>query len=435
MSTIQAQPRLPGSVASSREVFFALPILILIITLWPNYLLVASEAGRRAATLALIGAVWFVGQRLVLRSPFTGTKTFVLLVGYFVYVLGNLVFNQVLGGGGVVPGDIAEVLRAGAIVMFYKCGIEAPKTVDLGQVNRATAAFFAIFALLIVNHLSNLPGVQDIIQALFTTRRNRFYGSWGSVNYIWVPVSTVLFLWLLLRRGQRPTLVRVLQHAAVLLTSVVGIALSGSRTSMGAVAGGLLIVLAVGSGRVHHKRSLARGILRFAGRVLLPIGVVSLATVAIDFLTLSSVVHSRLGELEQIAQGDLEALPTIAVRQQIWGEAAPTIRERIVFGHGPSKSGIRLLDNSYLMSVYRYGIVGLLIELGIYFSLLVRYVLLLRGSATGVRSPIHLYPIVLLLQMMVSMIPANTFYELKSPYLLFFIFGFFDSRVQIVRGG
>lgn len=79
------------------------------------------------------------------------------------------------------------------------------------------------------------------------------------------------------------------------------------------------------------------------------------------------------------------------------------------------------MDNSFLMSIYRYGIIGLFLEFMIYLSFL--YLCFKRVRSNN----FYALPIAFMCVYLITGIPANNFYELKTPYILAFMIGWFSS--------
>ena len=90
-----------------------------------------------------------------------------------------------------------------------------------------------------------------------------------------------------------------------------------------------------------------------------------------------------------------------------------------------AKSEITITDNSYLMSLYRYGILGLSIEL-----LILGFFLTLTAKKcfSGYSFSVYVLPLIFTAANLFSSFFANNMYELKLPYIQFLLIGYFSSN-------
>jgi len=128
-----------------------------------------------------------------------------------------------------------------------------------------------------------------------------------------------------------------------------------------------------------------------------------------------------------VTSGSIESFPSLVQRFYVWGEVLSEVEKEFWFGHGPAKAVLRYTDNSYLMTLFRYGALGLLLEITLYISFLGG--MIYRLIATG--SKLMLIPLSLLSAFLIAAITTNVFYELRVPYLVFLIFGYF-LHVKVV---
>ena len=85
-----------------------------------------------------------------------------------------------------------------------------------------------------------------------------------------------------------------------------------------------------------------------------------------------------------------------------------------VFGHGAGKSIIKVIDSNYYMTIFRYGYVGLILELVFILSVFIKII-------TNKNIPLSFC--IAVVCFLLSFITLATLYELRCTYIFFFICG------------
>jgi O-antigen ligase len=119
---------------------------------------------------------------------------------------------------------------------------------------------------------------------------------------------------------------------------------------------------------------------------------------------------------------NLLEVPTLSKRFLMWDAAWTDISNRLIIGHGSNKTGLTILDNSYLMSIYRYGVIGLFLELSLY-ALIIRNCI--RDNSSDWVAGLTL---IFLSAFLVAGTTATVFYELKLPYIFMLLAGALSAR-------
>lgn len=82
---------------------------------------------------------------------------------------------------------------------------------------------------------------------------------------------------------------------------------------------------------------------------------------------MSKFLVSKFNELKYIFSVQPMEIKNLNARFNLWERAYKNeILPHFIIGQGSAKSMITIIDNSFLMSLYRYGILGLLLEFAIY---------------------------------------------------------------------
>ncbi len=231
----------------------------------------------------------------------------------------------------------------------------------------------------------------------------RATGTMGNANDL-----GMLFVWgyALALFTYRHRLFGFLPASVVLLIMLLGLLASGSRTAFVCM---LVVTLCYLLSEVHLRLK-------------------SVAAVVLISAALFSVCTSNLAVL----RGPIQRYVTLATmakdvawRARVAGavQTLSEIEQSIFLGHGPDKVGFEAgsnIDNEYILILYRYGIVGLLVLGGFFYSLWRQSQIREKASVPLIRSYAH-FATTILLASLVSAYTAGM-YQLFRLMMLLTIF-------------
>lgn len=341
---------------------------------------------------------------------FYNDKIFML---FFVYIL-YLVLNVLLNGFRFQSfGNFAELYRILGVFLAFILGYSW--NYRYLNIQRLLFVFiaFSIFAYLTVH-------VGGPVKDFYFPKDARL--SWFSVgvNYVFGYSILMLFLVIMLpttenfsRKDFLSSNVKFLKFV-VLTFLLFQILTSGSRTSF------LVVLLYV---------CLYMFLFKFKYFAFL-------ATASIFYLSyliaFSDIFHNEIGRLFDflimIITLDIESVSNIhsfAKRAINIVKVKELVSEQPYFGYGAGKNVIKVIDSSYYMTLFRYGWIGLVLEVTIIFSVAIS--LLLKFSKYSVMAAS------VLLCYYISGYTIATLYELRFSYLFFFMLGSFAMASTSLR--
>jgi len=363
------------------------------------------------------------------------TKNHILNANWFltflsVYILINIYINQIYLIGGVSIRDFAEIGRMSGVLLFFYMGNILSSNVDIKYLFKFACTISYIYLIILIGRLLNITIINKIYFLFYHNNFVRFGGTWSGLNYIWIVPLLLLIINLLVLDKYKikfKVFVNVLISAFVIVGSIL---LSGSRTSLVVFIASLMIALLLRwyyFRRINIKKNLNLKLNRRKMYILLLLIFVFILIYNANTY-MSKFLVNKFNELRYIFSGQSTEIKNLNARFNLWKRVYKNeILSHFIIGQGSAKSMITIMDNSFLMSLYRYGIMGLLLEFAVYISLFLKYIKYIKEED----SEIYLIPIILLFGYLISCIPANSFYELKLPYFLFFIFGFFNNKVLL----
>jgi O-antigen ligase len=359
--------------------------------LWPSSVGIQGDLGKQLSVLLLIATAFVVAYRLRLTFRFNLLAFLILL--FALYQIINVLLNPIFNLAGSFR-DLAEVVRILGCLLFFLIGQNFYRNSD-----NISEAQLAVVSILLLSLLGSFYlGFLQFPFSIYHTRGARFSGIATSVNYVF---SSILFIGLLLiTKGYTGR--RLLLYFIPFIFSFI-IIFSGSRTSLGVVLLALVVGLVPGQPPKRVAFSVLGGL--FVGYLTLMI------------LEDSGYLKRLLIYFQLIANldFDISSYSTLAKRLTHWSESSDTILERVYFGHGGSKAVLRILDNSYLMTTLRYGLVGLILELTIYATSLF---LIFRKFGN-----LKWFYVAFIIAHLISGITTSFAYELRVPYILYFVLG------------
>lgn len=392
------------------------PLLILGLLLFfiNNVPGLGGNIGRQAPTvlMIIIGAfllVFYMPKSISLKSA-----PFFFLFIYGFYVIANNLIHGYIDSNQLIINDFAEPLRVLGVLLFFILGASCYSLIKRKDLRFFLNLYLIISLLLILGWVLGRAfsfGLFDF----YITRGGRYSGILASVNYVWV--SSIIFIGIVIvhynnvQLNKRDLLIFIL----VIFVSIISILLSGGRASiLGFLLGTMLLVLFCGK--------KARSVTLLFISVLVIFLSILIYFFSGNIFSQLERTFSRMEELYIALQNiDIGQVAAFDARLHMWERAWVQINESLMFGHGSRKAGIRVIDNTYLMTLYRYGIVGLFLEIMIYFSFLI---IAVKKVA---KNNLYLLPIAFIVAYFVTGFTSSPFYELKTPYILSFLIGWFTT--------
>jgi hypothetical protein len=300
--------------------------------------------------------------------------------------------------------DLGEMIRiVGVFCAFY---IGAHSNPSIVSVRRIVVAFLCVNFILLIEYVLNL----QFLSIFYYEKITRFSGTSVSINYVF---AQIIFVAYLLRRYKMGNLIVL----AFFITSLGMLLFSGSRTS---VLVSIPILLVLISSRMSKSWIL---ILIISSLLLIQ---------RFDFLALDFDGVFRLYNTVQSIIAGENSFSTFDKRivnlQEIYNYAANSIW----FGHGSNKSVYATVDNTYIMTIYRYGLIGLALELVFY---IVSFAWIIR------RSDDKIFNTLILASFFVAGLVSAVSYELRASLVFFYLIGFMlpnsyrDAKVSSLRRG
>ncbi len=292
----------------------------------PNFIF-SINIGHITSTLAL-----FVDR---IKISYNLNVYSVIFFAYLTYLAARLMVYFLFNIQEVIFDDFSELKRIILLLLAYliakRSNIEDSKLITI---------FFAITIILYVANISIYNG------------GHRFSSFMPSVNYIWV---AILFLIL---KGEN-----IVTKYDTIILSVIALGLSASLTSV-FVSFALLLV-----GLVVYKEIKIYKI----GLTLIVVGLVTSGFIMADIFSGFIYQSQKFTTAYQLLiSGEITQFNTFQMRQKTWAHALILISDNPIFGYGVSKDLLRYTDNQYLLTLFRYGFIGLMLEICFLSSLLYR---------------------------------------------------------------
>lgn len=371
----------------------------------------SGALAKQLATLAMIFLAvsilaWCHKTKFTLRPA-----PVIILLIFCCYMLVVVLVSGIIGQDFIIR-DLAELARIFGLMVFLVLGCMSYQRVQIRHINIFVMIFLVVSVIYIAHWI--LGGVlPTFLWELYISRGGRFSGFSASVNYAWVVVPVVLML--VIYSSKNSALSKWMLLPAVIVVSLLIVILSGSRSGALSLLLGILFFILIAS---------ANAIRSFWYMALTVIMLLIVFNVVGYFETFDRFIR-RFSDLENaILAFDLLLVPAFDARFISWEIKLTEIDltgYAFLFGHGSAKTGITIWDNTYLTTLYRYGVLGLFIELVFYISLLAACLKRLRHNR------LVSILIVFLIAYLISGVVANPFYELKTPYLLAFLTGWLSQ--------
>jgi O-antigen ligase len=309
--------------------------------------------------------------------------------------------------------DLFDLLRVFGVLVFYVLGM------SIGSAKSLLALRLLVYlsAMVFFSYLFR-GGFFGGLSEFYSSEDHRFSSLVPGINYIWFPCLTI-FLYSRVYLGNLFCLLSFF----VVLSSLV---FSASFTSIIVFLFGL-ITFEFLKMRFTGNRGLSSCILFLT---LYAVAMISLVTLMIYISVYYEFgfVHKFYKLLEFLQTFDVSIFSSLSKRFDHWAYVFSAIQENSFIGHGPARDLIKYTDNTYLMSLFRWGLVGFIIEVLVY--LVVIFYLFKNAMKFSVDAIISLS---LLSAYFIAGFTSNVFYELKVPFLLFFIIGYASRSYSVIR--
>ncbi len=388
-----------------------------LIVFWINNIPgIGDTAGKQAATVLMLLGMLYIH---LVFAPSYKTSDFVwVFFAYASYILLRNICYYLFNPNVVIWNDLAETTRLAGMSLAYLMGAASSSHDNKLGWRRFCYLYVVVSVILLALWFVGPAGFGKAVE-FYITREGRFSHLVPSVNYVWAPSLVAIGISLLLVRTE--SLKDKALFTGVLLVSILSLILSGGRASIAAFLLGMTLMLF--AARIVPLRSTVFVALSIAG-----------VSVLFDFseylpATFDRFVSRMIEIYDALSARDLSEVHAFSVREQHWSDVWETSKENSIFGAGSSKSGIRVTDNSILMTFYRYGLIGVCIEL------LLFGVIVYNALVRGIRHPAAPILLGFVGAFFVSGITSSPMYELKTPYLLMFLVGWVTTvtnKTQII---
>jgi len=357
--------------------------LFALLLIWPSFLFVSSTLGKQAAAFLLIS----YGSILLLKNDIKkldSTSFFILI--YLVYIVAINIYNWT----GIR--DAGDIIRTLGILVFYQLG-------RVGMLmSKRNINYYITFLFFLISSFLILPDLIDLNFWVYSDFGRRFFGTMNSPNYYWI-IPIALIINLKINQDKLNNF-----QIAILFCSII---LTGSRTVY------ILFVIYVIIKNFNFKKFIY---------LFIFIGFISLIFTSFKDQLLQFFAIKRIYLLIQaLSTLDLSQIESFNNRLNIWGTLD---LNNNFLGQGSSKltGSNSIFDNSYITTLIRYGLLGIIIEFLILISLSFHII--------KTRSNVKIEFFALLILYLVSCITTSTLYNLKLPYIFFYLFGYLKTFNQ-----
>lgn len=357
--------------------------LLALLLIWPSFLFVSSATGKQAAALLLIS----YSSILLLKNDIKkldSTSFFILI--YFLYIIVINIYNW------TDLRDIGDIIRTLGILVFYQLG-------KIGiLMSQRNINYYIIFLFFLILSFLLLPNNVDLNFWLYSDFGRRFFGTMNSPNYYWI-IPIALLINLKINQDKLNNF-----QIAILFLSII---LTGSRTVY------ILFIIYVIIKNLNFKK--------FIYSFILVVFISLIFTTFKDELLQYFPIKRIYLLIQALSTFDLSEIESFKNRLDLWSSLD---LNNNFLGQGSSKINVTniIFDNSYITTLIRYGYVGIIIEFLILISL--------SFSVIKTRSNVKIEFFALLIIYLVSCITTSALYNLKLPYIYFYLFGYLKTFNQ-----
>lgn len=352
-------------------------IILSSVLVWPSFLISPSNLNKQLTLLLLI----VLATYWVNKSKFKFGIIEFFLVLNFTYILLNTIIHL------TSYRDFGDTIKSLGVFVFFVLG----KNYLFYLKKKHFKMINYLLIILVIFFFLKLTGILpvDISSLLYSDFGRRFFGFSNSPNYLWINVFVLASFVLNYRHSIPNYIFYILLYLFVLI-------LTGSRTTLILLSIYILILLL--------KKISLKNILAFILIVIIVQQI--LLNLYIDNFFIKRIIDL----FNAIFSLDLRQISSFDSRITVWEDVVSRFS---FFGSGPEKTGISIFDNSYITTLIRYGYLGLFIEL-----MPIVYLLFQRTNYN-----LKIYQLSLIITFLIAGIPSSIFYNLKAPYLFYFIMG------------
>lgn len=358
----------------------------------------------------------YIASLLISFSPkikYNNIVTKVLTI-LSLYIFIDIFIKQAIILNDITFRDFAEIIRIFGIIFSYLLGLTLYNRYSVYINSRKILiAILSLQLLLSISFI--LHGPFYILNNFYTTASHRFSGIMPGINYTWVGVGITYFLFL-----DAQSKFQITKNKKIIYL-IITISITGFETLLSVSYTSIIIfiiltfTLFISTIKINIRNVIIYA-LTFITLIIMIIKMMSFIGQH-DLFFISKLSHVHDFEINH----SLETFSSLQKRQETWKYILSTYRQFPLTGYGSGKNILSYTDNTYLMSFFRYGILGLLMEFTIYFLLLLRFKRKLKLTGNF----IFLFMISFIICYLIAGSVENVFYELRTPYVAFLLFGYY----------
>ena len=337
-----------------------------------------------------------------------------LLITLSLYILIDIVLKQSVILKNLTIRDFAEIIRIVGIIFSFSLGLTIyDKYADNIKPKKILLVLLLLQLILSIGFI--LKGPFQFLNFFYTNKSHRFSGLMPGINYIWVGVGiTYLLLIEALVKKQISKNKKFIYLIVTISITAFETLLSVSFTS--------IIIFCL------FTFTLLIATIKIRIQTIIAYIVASIIT----FIILSNLFsfigqHSTyfISKLSQFndfeSGGSLNSFSSLQQRFEVWRYILSHYTRFPFTGYGSGKDIISYTDNTYIMSFFRYGILGLMLEVSLYVSLLIHF----KKKLKKTKEKLFIFVLSFILSYLIAGLVSNVFYELRTPYVAFLLFGYY----------
>ncbi|HFQ4858326.1 TPA: O-antigen ligase family protein [Vibrio vulnificus] len=342
----------------NRTFWFTLFLFVVLFKPTPTGIL-GVEIGLKIPDFIFIG---FTSFFLVYHKGYVIVdKVSIILFTFIVLGLISQV-NGVLLGNDIIINDLVDLMIPMEVVLAYLSGVAFYRAGYRCFFNRKITIIFSIFVIFSYLVFFDLFSFKFLISNFYEVGKSRGYSeenikniwrlasTFTNPNYfgIFCSVVTSLMFYLVIREINT-------RNTTLFLSFFVFVVISGSRTALISLVLSLSLILVLDL--------FSKGI-KTKQRAVFYCFLFLIIIFALPKLLLSaSEVLWRFTNVDNMEE-------SFGARLDAWSDAFRSIEQSTLIGVGSNKSEIQSLDSNYILILYKNGIIGLLMELGMLIYIL-----------------------------------------------------------------
>lgn len=359
-----------NSVNSNKTFWFTLFVFIVLFKPTPTGIL-GAEFGLKIPDLIFIGITSIF--LLLHKNYVVVDKVTIILV---LFILFDLIsqFNGLISGNDIIINDLVDLIIPIEVVLAYMSGVAFYRSGYRAYFNKKITIILFVFIAFSFLMFFDLFSFKSLASNFYEVGKSRGY-SQENVNNIWrlastftnpnyfgifCSVVTSLLFYLLTREISTRNII-------LFFVFLLFVVISGSRTALISLVLSLSLILFLdifSKGIKTKKRVVFYSFLFLIVIFALPKVLLSASEVLWRFTNVDNMQES------------------FGARLDAWGGAFRSIEQFILIGVGSNKSELQSVDSNYVLILYKNGMLGLLMELGmLVYILFVSFKLYLKKNA------------------------------------------------------